>query len=105
MNFKDLVKQDISTVFLNTEEFGETHRIEGQRIPVVIDNDELIKLKQGQILGLVDADILIFGRREDFPEKMNPGRLLNVDGREMIVTNTGVDMGMIEVALKQNRTA
>lgn len=105
MSFKERIQQDIDTVFLNLEEFAELHRIEGKEIPIVIDNNELTKLKQGQILGLVDADILIFGRREDFPKNMNPGRLLNVDGREMIVTNTGVDMGMIEVALKQNRTA
>ena len=105
MNFKERIQQDIDTVFLNLEEFAELHRIEGKEIPIVIDNNELTKLKQGQILGLVDADILIFGRREDFPANMNPGRLLNVDGREMIVTNTGVDMGMIEVALKQNWTA
>ena len=105
MNFKERIQQDIDTVFLNLEEFAELHRIEGKEIPIVIDNNELTKLKQGQILGLVDADILIFGRREDSPKNMNPGRLLNVDGREMIVTNTGVDMGMIEVALKQNRTA
>ena len=105
MNFKERIRQDIDTVFLNLEEFAEQHRIEGKEIPIVIDNNELTKLKQGQILGLVDADMLIFGRCEDFPDDMNPGRLLNVDGREMIVTNTGVDMGMIEVALKQNRTA
>lgn len=105
MNFKERIRQDIDTVFLNLEEFAELHRIEGKEIPIVIDNNELTKLKQGQILGLVDADMLIFGRCVDFPDDMNPGRLLNVDGREMIVTNTGVDMGMIEVALKQNRTA
>lgn len=105
MSFKEQVKADIENVFLNLEEFAETHRIEGKHISIVIDNDQLVKLKQGQILGLVEADILVMGKRSDFPEDMEPGRLLNVDGREMIVTNSGTDMGLIEAALRQNRTA
>ena len=81
-----------------------SHRVEGKQIPVVVDNDQLVKLKQGQILGLVEADMLLMGKWTDFPADMEPGRLLNVDGREMIVTNSGTDMGLIEVALRQNRT-
>ena len=48
--------------------------------------------------------MLLMGKQEDFPADTEPGRLLNVDGREMIVTNSGTDMGLIEVALRQNRT-
>ena len=104
MSFKEQVQADIENVFLNLEEFAETHRIEGKHISVVIDNDQLVKLKQGQILGLVEADMLLMGKQADFPADMEPGRLLNVDGREMIVANSGTDMGLIEVAIRQNRT-
>ena len=104
MSFKDLIKNDLDNVFLNLDEFAELHRIEGVQIAVVIDNDQLVKLKQGQILGLVEADMLLMGREVDFPADLEPGRLLNVDGRELIVTNTGKDMGLVEVALSQNRT-
>lgn len=104
MTFKEQIRQDLDTVFLNLDEFAELRRVEGKQIPVVVDNDQLVKLKQGQILGLVEADMLLMGKQEDFPEDMEPGRLLNIDGREMIVTNSGTDMGLIEVALRQNRT-
>lgn len=104
MTFKERIQQDLDTVFLNLDEFAELRRVEGKQIPVVVDNDQLVKLKQGQILGLVEADMLLMGKRADFPADMEPGRLLNVDGREMIVTNSGTDMGLIEVALRQNRT-
>lgn len=104
MTFKEQLQQDIYAVFLNTDEFGELHRVEGKQIPVVVDNDQLVKLKQGQILGLVEADMLLIGKESDFPPDMDPGRLLNVDGRELIVTSSGTDMGLIEVALRQNRT-
>lgn len=104
MTFKEQIRQDLDTVFLNLDEFAELRRVEGKQIPVMVDNDQLVKLKQGQILGLVEADMLLMGKQEDFPEDMEPGRLLNIDGREMIVTNSGTDMGLIEVALRQNRT-
>lgn len=103
MSFKDQVQQDLDAVFLNTDEFAEIHRVEGAEITVVVDNDQLNKLKKGQILGLVEADMLLMGKVTDFPSGMEPGRLLNVDGRELIVVNSGKDMGLMEVALKQNR--
>ena len=62
------------------------------------------KLKKGQILGLIEADMLLMGKESDFPANLEPGRLLNVDGREMLVANSGKDLGLVEVALRQNRT-
>lgn len=104
MSFKEQIQKDLDAVFLNLGEFAELHRVEGREISVVVDNDQLNQLKKGQILGLVEADMLIMGRESDFPAYLQPGRLLNVDGRELIVQNSGKDMGLVEVALAQNRT-
>lgn len=104
MNFNEQIRRDLDTVFFDLGEFAELHRIEGVQIAVVVDNDQLNKLKQGQILGVVEADMLLMGRESDFPADLEPGRLLNVDGRELIVANSGKDMGLVEVALRQNRT-
>ena len=104
MRFNEQIKRDLDTVFFNLDEFAEYHRVEGKKIAVVVDNDQLNKLKQGQILGLIEADMLLMGRAVDFPADLEPGRLLNVDGRELIVANSGKDMGLVEVALRQNRT-
>ena len=104
MGFKDQIQKDLAAVFLNLDEFAEYHRIEGALIAVVVDNDQLNKLKQGQNLGLVEADMLLMGREVDFPPDLPPGRLLNVDGREMLVVDSAKQMGLVEVALCQNRT-
>lgn len=104
MSFKDQIALDLDNVFFNLDEFAEEHRIEGAVIPVVCDNDQLNKLKKGQIIGLVEADMLIMAKEMDLPKNLDPGRLLNVDGREMIIVNSGRDMGLAEVALRQNRT-
>lgn len=102
--FKDMVAHDLDAVFLNVDEFAELHMVEGKEIPVVMDDDRLTTLKKGQILGLVEADMLLMGKVSDFPADMEPGRLLNVDGRELIVSKSSRDMGLIEAALRQNRT-
>lgn len=104
MSFKEQILKDLDTVFLNLDEFAELHRIEGVQVTVVVDSDQLNKLKKGQILGLIEADMLLMGKEADFPDDLEPGRLLNVDGRELIVVNSGKDMGLVEVALRQNRT-
>lgn len=103
MSFKEQIQQDLDAVFFNLDEFAELHRVEGAEIAVVVDSDQLNNLKKGQILGLIEADMLLMGRASDFPEDLEPGRLLNVDGRELIVVNSGKDMGLAEVALSQNR--
>lgn len=102
--FKEMVARDLDAVFLNVAEFAELHMVEGKEIPVVMDDDQLTTLKKGQILGLVEADMLLMGKVSDFPADMEPGRLLNVDGRELIVSKSSRDMGLIEAALRQNRT-
>lgn len=104
MGFKEQIMKDLDAVFFNTDEFAEPHRVEGKTIDVVVDNDQLNKLKKGQILGLIEADMLLMGRKTDFPADLDPGRLLNVDGRELLIVNSGKDMGLVEVALSQNRT-
>lgn len=104
MGFKEQIQKDLDAVFFNLDEFAELHRVEGEQIAVVVDSDQLNKLKKGQILGLIEADMLIMGRESDFPADLDPGRLLNVDGRELLVVNSGKDMGLVEVALSQNRT-
>lgn len=103
MDFKEQIQKDLDAVFFNLDEFAELHRVEGAQIAVVVDNDQLNKLKKGQILGLVEADMLFMGREKDFPADLDPGRLLNVDGRELFVVKSGKDMGLVEVALSQNR--
>ena len=46
MSFKDQIKQDLSDIFLNLDEFADLHRIEGKEVPVVIDSDLMAKLSK-----------------------------------------------------------
>lgn len=106
MSFKDQIKQDLSDIFLNLDEFADLHRIEGEEVPVVIDSDIMAKLSKigdNRIHGMDEADMVIMGKASDLPENLDPGRLLNLDGREVIVVTTTSEMGLVQIAVRQNR--
>lgn len=106
MSFKDQIKQDLSDIFLNLDEFADLHRIEGKEVPVVIDSDIMAKLSKigdNRIHGMDEADMVIMGKASDLPENLDPGRLLNLDGREVIVVTTASEMGLVQIAVRQNR--
>lgn len=106
MSFKDQIKQDLSDIFLNLDEFADLHRIEGKEVPVVIDSDIMAKLSKigdNRIHGMDEADMVIMGKASDLPENLDPGRLLNLDGREVIVVTTTSKMGLVQIAVRQNR--
>ena len=106
MSFKDQIKQDLSDIFLNLDEFADLHRIEGKEVPVVIDSDIMAKLSKigdNRIHGMDEADMVIMGKAADLPENLDPGRLLNLDGREVIVVTTMSEMGLVQIAVRQNR--
>lgn len=106
MSFKDQIKQDLSDIFLNLDEFADLHRIEGKEVPVVIDSDIMAKLSKigdNRIHGMDEADMVIMGKASDLPENLDPGRLLNLDGREVIVLTTTSEMGLVQIAVRQNR--
>lgn len=106
MSFKDQITQDLSDIFLNLDEFADLHRIEGKEVPVVIDSDIMAKLSKigdNRIHGMDEADMVIMGKASDLPENLDPGRLLNLDGREVIVVTTTSEMGLVQIAVRQNR--
>ena len=106
MSFKDQIKQDLSDIFLNLDEFADLHRIEGKEVPVVIYSDIMAKLSKigdNRIHGMDEADMVIMGKASDLPENLDPGRLLNLDGREVIVVTTTSEMGLVQIAVRQNR--
>lgn len=106
MSFKDQIKQDLSDIFLNLDEFADLHRIEGKEVPVVIDSDIMAKLSKigdNRVHGMDEADMVIMGKASDLPENLDPGRLLNLDGREVIVVTTTSEMGLVQIAVRQNR--
>lgn len=103
--FKDQVSEDRMYVFLNLDFFGETFRIEGKEIPIVLDNDELKERQGGQDLAVAESATLFYARVEDLPRRRAAGESLNVNGRECTIDDWQEDMGIATVTLRENIVA
>lgn len=101
MSLKDEILNDIDNVFLNLEDFGETHEIDGKSVVCVIDDDAL-KIRSGSNeLSVSESTLLLFAKESDLPRKVVGDKLL-IDGRIYVVDDWKVNLGMAEVALHQN---
>jgi hypothetical protein len=102
MSFKEIVEQDIMSVFMNEMEFADTHNVEGKDIDCVIDNDNMVKFKNSVALGETQADMILFAKREDLPKKLKVGQIISLDAKQMIISSVKIDMGMAQIGLIQN---
>lgn len=103
--FKDMVATDIGVTFLDLETFGEIYRVEGQDIPIVVDNDELKERQGGQDLAVAESATLFYARTADLPPRRPAGENLNINGRECLIDDWKDDMGMSTVVLRENIVA
>lgn len=100
--FKEMVDLDRRTVFLDLDEFGEEHQIEGKTITVVLDDDALRQRQGGQELAVAESALMLFAAVEDLPPRRPAGEGLNIDGREYIINDWREDMGIATVTLGQS---
>lgn len=57
-SLKDLIASDINLVFMQLEDFGEVHKIEGKSITIIIDNDTLVTMKTATFWALLSPTLL-----------------------------------------------
>ena len=103
-SFKAMVETDRRRTFLNLDEFGEKHTVEGRAIAAVLDDNALKERQGGQELSVAESSLLLYAAVEDLPARRPAGEGLNVDGREYIVNDWSEDMGIATVALGQTVT-
>lgn len=105
--FKDVLRQDVKRVFLNIDEFGEMHDINGQEILVVIDENELIerekriKRDEGE---LHKKQLLFYVAAEDFGVLPSPGKTLRFDRKQYLITDADDEGGIYSISLEAMRS-
>lgn len=97
MSFKLDVALDRSSTFLNLEEFGEEHTVDGYTVPCVLDT--VTRAGRDLSIGLPGETYTLFVRVEDVPGRTPPGAVMVVDGISYVVEAWAEDMGMAEVTL------
>ena len=86
-------------VFLNLDEFGYKHLIEGRTIVAIVDEEVFGESKKGEDIGLAAFDLVLFARCEDLPTQRPSGESLNIDGKECTIVSWRTDAGMASVYL------
>ena len=86
-------------IFLNLDEFGDEHFIEGRTIKAVLDEETFDESKKGEDIGLAAFDLVLFACVEDLPEQRPSGESLNVDGRECTIISWRTDGGIATIYL------
>jgi len=107
MSFKDVLADDIKQVFFNFEEFGEIHKINGQDVLLIIDENELTEREKRIRRGVGDLhrkQLLFYVAAEDFGPLPSPGNLLNLDGKKYQITDAANEDGIYSVNLEVPRS-
>lgn len=105
--FKDVLQQDVKRVFLNIDEFGEMHDINGQDVLVVIDESELterekrIKRDEGK---LHRKQLLFYVAAEDFGSLPAPGKTLRFDRKQYLITDAEDEGEIYSISLEAMRS-
>lgn len=106
MGFKDIIKADVQNVFLNLEEFADTHTVNGTDMPVLIDNNEQIereKRNNQNMDGIFTNQRLIYVAASDFGPLPKQGSILTLDKRTFRVVDAIDEDGVYSITLEANR--
>lgn len=106
MGFKEVVDNDIQNVFLNSQEFGTEHTLNGRKVICVIDEEKFQnKQKNGLISteeGVFQNGFTLFIGNPYLKLQPNTGEKLTLDGVKYEVAASKHDMGMYEIDLFRN---
>lgn len=100
--FKNMVAEDRARTFLDPDFFGQTARIEGKPVSIMLDDDTLQEMQSGQDLAVAESATLFFARSEDLPTRRPAGHSLNVNGRECLIDKWTEEMGISMIVLREN---
>lgn len=103
MSFKELLQQDVKDVFLNPQEFGETHTVNDKEMVVVIDDNELIG-RQGQHMdGIYKGQKLVYVSAADFGPLPKQGSIFRLDGDTYTVDSAATEGDVYSITVSANR--
>lgn len=106
MTFKDIVKKDVKSVFLNTEEFSEIHTVNGKPMTVQIDNNEQIEREKRynqHMDGIYVKQILIYVDAEKYGPLPKQGTSVSLDKKMYRVSDAISEDGIHSITLEANR--
>lgn len=106
--FKDILKNDVTQVFLNPDEFGEHHRVNGKDMVIVsddIENIEREKKMKSSMDGIHARQVFFYVAADEFGGPL-PAQdtYLTLDGGTYRVVDATDEFGMYAITLEANRS-
>lgn len=104
--FKDIIADDITETFINTDEFSDEHTVNGKKMPIQIDNNEQIEREKRlnqHMDGIYTKQMLVYLKASDFGKLPKQGTVFNLDGRIYTVTDAIDEAGVYSITLEANR--
>lgn len=108
MLFKDILSEDVDTVFLDPNEFGEEHSINGNMAAVIIDDDLSedtvnINLSGGGNIGnsgLYNNQRVLYISTKNLPGKPKVNSYIEIDGKRYIVRASSVQGSIYKITIE-----
>lgn len=105
--FKDIVRNDVTNVFLNDTEFAEEHMVDGVPMTIIIDNNEMLEReKRYKALedGISQKQVLFYVSAAQFGRLPKIGRILILDKQSYKVTDAIREGAMYSISLEANKS-
>lgn len=99
--FKDAVRKDIKATFLNLEEYGEWHNLNGKIVQCLIDKNLTQGTDKGDIIGVFANLQAVYVSADDIPAPVE-GELFHIDGSLHLVKSVSEEGGMLVIVAEAN---
>lgn len=107
-SFKELLRQDVSRVFLNPAEFGELHQVNGRFMTIILDDMENIereKKMKSHMDGIYARQLFFYVSAAEFGGPLpGQGSYLTLDGGTYRVMDASDECGIYAITLETNRS-
>lgn len=106
--FKQLLMRDVHQVFLNPEEYGERHRVNGKVMTIVLDDMENVnreKKMNSSMDGIHARQVFFYVAADEFGGPL-PAQdtYLTLDGGTYRVVDATDECGMYAITVEANRS-
>lgn len=102
-SFKECIAADVPNVFLNRLEFADTHTVNGKKMAVLADENELLERDKGKLgvqqTGLYKSRRLIYVARSDFGPRPAIGAILTLDRQQYRIVDCKEEDGIFSIEL------
>ena len=83
--FKEILEQEIHSVFLTPAEFGESVTLEGKTLDAVVDRPEMAWPEADDRPGVSHKLVVLLVALSDFPDELYPGTSVTFNGERWFV--------------------